>query len=96
MLRVAIAQSEGTRTDAVLADVFAQCEAQLHGSMPQAGVLVASAEFDYQAGIGDRPECPGIACLPTGRRRRGSVLFVDNGAAAQGFAVHGGVHAIAV
>jgi class 3 adenylate cyclase len=47
-MHVAIGHAEGIRTESVVAQVLAQCEAQLAGVRPHLGILYASGDFVHQ------------------------------------------------
>lgn len=47
MFKAAIGQAEGIDTRVVVARVIRQCRSQLGGRLPQAGIVLAAAEFDH-------------------------------------------------
>jgi PAS domain S-box-containing protein len=47
MFKAAIGQAEGIDTQTVVARVIRQCRSQLGGRLPQAGIVLAAAEFDH-------------------------------------------------
>jgi class 3 adenylate cyclase len=64
MLRVAIGQSEGIHGDAVLDSVLEQCDDQLQGETPRAGIVLASGDFDHARILAALVErYPGIALI---------------------------------
>ena len=49
MFMMAVGHSDDPDISEALIDLLAQCRAQLKGHQPQAGILFAALEFDYQA-----------------------------------------------
>ncbi|NEO85365.1 MAG: hypothetical protein F6J87_14110 [Spirulina sp. SIO3F2] len=47
MLRVVVGHSDDPDSESAIAEVLQQCQADLKGAMPQAGILFAAIDFDY-------------------------------------------------
>ncbi len=64
MLKVVVSHSEQVSVDDVLAEIFEQCQEQLGGQRPQAGILFAAVDFDYQAILsGVQERWPGLQLI---------------------------------
>jgi hypothetical protein len=48
MFRIVVGHSNDPDSDAAIEDVLAQCERQLEGLEPQAGILLAAVDFEYE------------------------------------------------
>ncbi|MCA9688622.1 MAG: FIST C-terminal domain-containing protein [Myxococcales bacterium] len=69
MFRVAIGQAEGLDADEVVAEVIGQCEAQLAGCAPVAGILVVAGAVDHARVVaGVRARYPALLLVGSGSR----------------------------
>jgi len=49
MFVMAVGQSDDPDTSEAVLEILAQCQAQLQGHCPQAGILLAAFDLDHQA-----------------------------------------------